>query len=98
MAGEPLGVAAEQDVDAASGHVGGDGDRAEATGLGDDLGFTGVLLGVEHLVLDAALAHQPAEDLAAATLAVPTRIGWPFSWRGLDVVDDRVELRLLRDL
>ena len=55
LASQPLGVAAEQDVDAATGHVGGDRDRAEPTGLGDDLGLTRVLLGVEHLVLDAAL-------------------------------------------
>ena len=82
VVGQPLGVAAEQDVDAAAGHVGGHGDRAEAAGLSDDLGLTGVLLGVEHLVGDAPLAEQTPEDSLRATLAVPTRIGWPFSWRG----------------
>ncbi len=63
VARHQLGVAAEQDVDATTGHVGGDGDRAEAAGLGDDVGLTGVLLGVEHLVFDAALLQQPREQL-----------------------------------
>ena len=42
-------VAAQHDVGAAPGHVGGDGDDAGAPGLGDDVGFAGMLLGVEHL-------------------------------------------------
>ena len=45
------------------GHVGGDGDRAEAPGLGDDVRLPLVLLGVEHLVGDAALLEQPGELL-----------------------------------
>ncbi len=61
--GEALGVAAEEDVDAATGHVGGDGDAAEAPGLGDDLGLAGVLLGVEDLVGDAPLVEQPGQLL-----------------------------------
>ena len=36
VVGQALGVAAEQDVDAAAGHVGGDGDGVQAAGLGDD--------------------------------------------------------------
>src|SRR5260221_6994083 len=50
LAGEKFGIAAEQNVRAATGHVGGYGDRAFAAGLRDDAGFTLVLLGVEHLV------------------------------------------------
>ncbi len=74
MAGEALGVAAEQDVDATTGHVGGHGDGAEATGLGDDLGLTSVLLGVEHLVGDAALRRAAAPRISLrATLTVPTQ-------------------------
>ena len=53
LAGQEFGVAAEQNVGTAACHVGGDGDHAEAPGLGDDLGFTLVLLGVEHDVADA---------------------------------------------
>ena len=80
MAGQALGVAAEQDVDAATGHVGGHGDRAEAAGLGDDLGLTGVLLGVQHLVGDAALVQQPRQVLGLLDrLTVPTSTGWPVS-------------------
>jgi len=54
---EVLRVAAELDVDAAAGHVGGDRDGAQSAGLGDDLALAlGVLgLGVEDRVLDAAL-------------------------------------------
>ncbi len=37
LARQVLGVAPEQDVDTATGHVGRDGDRALAPGLGDDL-------------------------------------------------------------
>ena len=43
-----LGVAAELDVGAAAGHVGGDGDRARHAGLGDDEGFLLVEAGVQH--------------------------------------------------
>ncbi len=62
LAGHELGVAAEQDVGAAAGHVGGDGDHAETAGLGDDLGFLLVELGVEDDVADALAL----EDLAKA--------------------------------
>ena len=48
-----LGVAAEQDVGAAAGHVGGDRDGAFAAGLRDDLRFLRVVLGVEHDVFRA---------------------------------------------
>ena len=50
----PLGqagrVAAEQDVDAAAGHVRRDRDRAGTAGLGDQHGLLLVVLGVQHLV------------------------------------------------
>ena len=62
--GHRLGVAAEDDVGAAAGHVRGDGHGALAAGLGDDLGLALVVLGVEHLVLDAALVEQAGEPLA----------------------------------
>ena len=58
--GHRLGIAAEDDVGAAAGHVRGDGHGALAAGLGDDLGLALVVLGVEHLVLDAALVEQAA--------------------------------------
>ncbi len=55
-------VAAEQDVGTAAGHVGGDGDHAEASGLGDDLGFLLVELGVEDDVADALALEDVAEE------------------------------------
>ena len=47
-------LAAQLDVNAAPGHVGGDGDGPKGARPGDDLRFFGVLAGVQHLVRDAA--------------------------------------------
>ena len=63
LARHELGVAAEQDVGAAAGHVGGDRHRALASGLRDDLGFLRVVLGVQDDVLDAAQLQQLREPL-----------------------------------
>ena len=65
VVGEHVGVAAEQDVGAAAGHVRGDGDGADTAGLGDDVGLALMVLGVERLVLDAALVEQAREALGA---------------------------------
>ena len=62
--GHRLGVSAQDDVGAAAGHVGGDGDGIFATGLGDDFGLAFVMLGVEHLVLDAAAFEHRRETFA----------------------------------
>ena len=77
--GEALGVAAEEDVDAAAGHVGGHGDRIEPAGLGDDVRLTRVLLGVEHLVGDAPLLELRQSFSDFSTEIVPTSTGWPVS-------------------
>jgi hypothetical protein len=53
IAGHLLGIAAQQNVSAAAGHVGGHSDRAFAPGLCDHARFALVLLGVEYLVRDA---------------------------------------------
>ena len=93
--GGELRVAAEHDVGAAAGHVGGDGDRALAPGGGDDRGLARVLLGVEHLVRDAAAQQQRRQPLGLgdAGRADQDRLA------GLvplgDVVDDGGELRVL---
>ena len=63
LPGHVLGVAAEQNVRAAAGHVGGDDHVVLAAGLGDDLGFLRVVLGVEDDVLDAALLEQRRQPL-----------------------------------
>ena len=95
VASETLGVAAEDDVDATTGHVGGDGDGVEPTCLGHDHRLASVLLGVEHLVRHAPLLQQLRQVLALLDadradqhrLAALVPLG--------DVVDDRTELRLL---
>ena len=53
--GEIFGVAAQHDIRAASSHIGGYGDSALLARLSYDLGFTLVVLRVEHLMLDAFL-------------------------------------------
>ena len=59
-----FGIAAQNNVGTAARHVGGDGDGPEAARLSDDLRFALVLLGVEHLVLDAALVEELAQPFA----------------------------------
>ncbi len=96
--GELLGVAAQHDVDAATGHVGGDGDGAELAGLGDDLGLPLVVLGVEHLVGDAPALELDGEPLRLLDrdradehrLAVLVTLD--------DVVDEGIELGVLVDV
>ena len=95
LARHVLGAAAEQDVGAAAGHVGGDGHVVLAAGLGHDLGFLRVVLRVQHDVPDAALAEQGGEpfgllDRHGADQRRPARL-----LLLEDVVDDRVELFLL---
>ena len=76
--GHRLGIAAEDDVRAAAGHVGGDGHGALAAGLGDDFGLALVMLGVEHFVLDAPLGRASAESRSLFSIeTVPTSIGRP---------------------
>ena len=60
-----LGVAAEQNIGAAARHVRGDRDRAFPAGLGDELGFLGVVFRVQHDVLVHAAAGRRAALQAA---------------------------------
>ncbi len=55
---------AQLDVDAATGHVGGDGDLARLTGMLDDLGFFLVVLGVQDLVRHTAAFEHVAQIFA----------------------------------
>src|SRR6266576_369511 len=61
--GVNFGVAAEENIGASAGHIGGYGYRALASGLGDDGGFTLVILGVEDLMLHAHLLEDAGEPL-----------------------------------
>ena len=73
-----LDVAAELDVGAAAGHVGGDGDRARPSGLGDDLRFLLVVAGVQHVVRNAAFFSACRQLLDFSMQTVPTSTG---CWR-----------------
>src|SRR5439155_21926026 len=53
LLGHELGIATEENVGAATRHVGGNRDHAFALGLGDDFGFLLVIFGVENNVLDS---------------------------------------------
>ena len=61
--GQELGVTAQHDIGTTAGHVGGDGDRTVLARLCDDLRFLLVVLGVEHLMLDAVALEQGAQLL-----------------------------------
>ena len=63
LLGHELGVAAEEDVGTAASHVGGDGDHAEAAGLGYDFGFLLVEFGVEDDVADGLALEDFREEL-----------------------------------
>ena len=51
----------ELDVGTTARHVGGDGNHALPSGLGHDLGFLHVHLGVEHIVRNLAQVELTAE-------------------------------------
>ena len=59
-----LSVTTEHDVRSSTRHIGGDGHGTAATGLSNDDGFPRVILGVQHLVLNASLGKHPGELLA----------------------------------
>ena len=63
LLGYELGIAAQQNVGAAAGHVGGNSNCTFAACLGNDLGFLLVVLGIQHHVLDALLLQQVRQTL-----------------------------------
>ena len=58
-----FGIAAQQNVGSAAGHVGRNRDRAFASRLRDDFRFALVLLGVQNLVRDARFLQQVRQML-----------------------------------
>src|SRR5438874_6532719 len=86
---------AEHDIRAAAGHVGGDRHRAGLAGIGDDQRLALVLLGVEHLVRDSTLLQQPGETLGLFDRHGADQDGTPLAGDLLDLVRDRLELRVL---
>ena len=93
--GEALGVTTEEDVDAPAGHVRGHGDRMEAPGLGHDLGFLGVLLGIENGVRDPLFFQQPGENLGFLDRRRTHQHRLTGPEPLLEILDDRLELGLL---
>ena len=91
-----LDVAAEHDVGAAAGHVGGDGDHAGPTGLGHDLGLFLVLLGVEHLVRQLGLGQQLGDQLGVLDRGGAHQHRLAARVAVADVLDDGVVLLLRR--
>jgi hypothetical protein len=55
-------IAAEHDVGAATGHVGGDGNHPRLAGLRHNFRLTGMLLGVQHLMRQFFLVEQAGEQ------------------------------------
>ncbi len=85
-------VAAEQDVDAAAGHVGSDGDRARPASLGDDPRLALVLLGVQDLVRHTAPVEKLVQALRLFDRGGADQHRSTQLVQLLDLVDDRVEL------
>ena len=88
-------IAAELDVGAAAGHVGGDGDRAEAARLGDDMRLLLVIAGVQHLVLDLRLLEIFGEQLRLLDRDGADQDRLADVLLLLDRLDDRAELVVL---
>ena len=55
-------ITAQHNVRTPTGHVGGNGDRATAPGIGNDLCLALMLFGVQHIVLDPRLLEALREQ------------------------------------
>ncbi len=84
-------IAAELDVGAAAGHVGGDRHRAGTARLRDDIRLLLVIAGVQHIVLDLVLLEQRRQRLGFldADRAAQHRLLALAAFD--DLLDDRVE-------
>ena len=89
-----LGVAAEHDIGAAAGHVGGDGHHARTTRLNDDLGFARMLLGVEHLMRQLCIGQQLGEEFRVLDRGGADQHRLTALVAVADVLDDGVEFFL----
>ena len=56
-------VTTQHNIRTTAGHVGGNGDCTRATGLGNDLGLTLMLFGVQDLVVNPRLLEQHGQKL-----------------------------------
>ena len=85
-------VPPQDDVGAAARHIGGDGHSRESTGLGNDVGFPFVVLGVQHFVLDAPLPERPAQRFGALNRDGPHQDGPAGLVDLADLIDHRLVL------
>src|SRR5581483_6915735 len=89
------GIAAEQNVGTATGHVGGDSNGPAAASLGDDIRLTLVVFGIEHTVLDTLLIEQIGEELGGLNRGGTNQHRLAPIMSLLNLLDDRVELGIL---
>ena len=87
-------TAAQHDVGAAAGHIGGNRHSAGTSGLGDDLRLTLVLLGVQHLVLDVLVAQNARQQLGGFNRRGADQRRLAAFARTEDLLDDGVVLLL----
>lgn len=82
---------AQHDVRTTTGHVGGDGDRSRPTGLGDDVGFLLMMLGIEHLMRHTGLAQDAGQQFRVLDRRGADQHRLAMFDAILDVLDDRGE-------
>ena len=89
---EVFGVAAQHDIGAAAGHIRRDGHGTQLAGLGDDLGFLLVILGVQDGMGHAAPLQQGREILALLNRDGTDQDRLALLVAGADLVDDGLVL------
>ncbi|CAB4585781.1 unannotated protein [freshwater metagenome] len=93
-----LGVSTEHDVSSTASHVGGNCDSTEAPGFRDNSSFSGVVLGVEHFVADAALRKSFGEHFALLDGHGSDEHRLALAVAGDDVFNDLAELCVNRSV
>ena len=90
-----LRAAAQHDVGAAAGHVGGDGDGAGPSGLGHDVRLAFVLLGIQHLVRNLLALQQLRDPLGGLDRGGADQHRLTALHAVLDILEDGLELVML---
>ena len=92
---QAIRVAAQQNVGAAAGHIGGDRHRAQPAGLRDNMRLALVLLGVQHRVLDAVAIKNRTQPLRGLDRGRADQHRPADLLHLLDLAHQRIELGLL---
>src|SRR5262249_51608225 len=87
------GIASQQDVGTTARHVGRDGDRATAPGLGDDLCFTLVVFRIEHVMLHSLLIEEIGKVFRGLDGSSTDQDRYAYLVQGFDLFNDSLELR-----